>query len=247
MRARTLSVFALAALTLTAAEAQPPDLSGVWQRSGGRGGRDAVSQWSSGDLPFTAAGREHLNSNKPGKGPRAVPPAFGNDPMGGANPPGLYRTLVYNRPFEIIQVPGKVVQLFEWDRIHRIIWTDGRPVPEDVPAGPYWYGYSVGHWDGDTLVVTTIGLDSRAFMDEWGTPFSDGARFEERWKRTAPDKMEVTITVTDPETYSKPWTSIPITYTLHPETDIEEMIFAPIDEVEFNERIRDPAGGKTNE
>ncbi len=241
-----LPLIALAAFSLGAAQAQTPDLTGVWVKSGGpgRGSRDAVSQWSSGDLPFTTAGREHLNDNKPGKGPRAVPPAFGNDPIGGANPPGLYRTLIYNRPFEILQTKDKVVQLFEWDRVHRIIWTDGRAVPEDVPAGPYWYGYSVGHWEGDTLVVTTLGLDSRAFMDEWGTPFSDDARFEERWKRTAPDKIEMTLTVTDPETYSKPWTSVPVTYSLRPGTEVEEMIFAPIDEVEFNERVRDPAGGK---
>lgn len=238
----------LLAVTALAAWAQTPDFSGVWVRSGGgnavRGDGKAVSQWSAGDLPFTKEGREQLNANKPGKGPRAVMPAFGNDPMGGANPPGLYRTLVYNRPFEFVQTNGKVVQLLEWARVHRIIHTDGRPVPEDVPAGPYWYGYSVGKWEGDTLVVTTMGVDSRAFMDEWGTPFSDEARFVERWRRTAPNRMELIMTVHDPVTYSEPWTSIPITYTLQANADIEEMIFAPMDEVVFNERVRDPAGGK---
>jgi hypothetical protein len=226
--------------------AQTPDFSGVWQRSGGQGGGNgkAVSQWSSGDLPFTAAGREQLAFNKPGKGPRAVMPAFGNDPMGGANPPGLYRTLVYNRPFEFVHANGKIVQLLEWARVHRVIHMDGRPVPEDVPAGPYWYGYSVGQWEGDTLTVTTLGVDSRAFMDEWGTPFSDQARFVERWRRAAPNRLELIMTVIDPVTYAEPWTSIPITYTLQPNTDVEEMIFAPMDEVVFNERVRDPAGGK---
>jgi hypothetical protein len=236
----------LAILVLGAvAYAQEPNLSGTWQRAGGgRGGGNAVSQWSTGGLPFTAAGLERLNANKPGKGPRAVMPAFGNDPLGQANPPGLYRTLVYNRPFEMIQIPGKIVQLLEWGRIHRIIWTDGRPVPEDVPAGPYWYGYSVGHWEGDTLVVTTLGVDSRAFLDEWGTPFSDEARFVERWTRTADNRLQLVLTVHDPVTYSEPWTSAPITYGLQRDGEIEEMIFAPIDEVVFNERVRDPAGGK---
>ena len=118
-------------------------------------------------------------------------------------------------------------------------------VPEDVPAGPYWYGYSVGKWDGDTLIVQTLGLDERAWMDEWGTIFSGEARIEERWKRTAADKMELTITVHDPITFTKAWTSDAKVYTLQPKEEVLEMIFAPMDEQEFNQRIRNPAAGIT--
>lgn len=180
-------------------------------------------------VAYTPDGLARYNANKPGKGPRQIPPANGNDPLGESNPPGLYRTLVYNRPFEFIQTKEKVTQLFEWAKIWRNIWTDGRPVPEDVPAGPYWYGYSVGKWDGDTLVVTTLGLDDRAWMDEWGTPFSSEARFTERWKKTGPDRIELTITVSDPTTFTKPWTSAPIAFSRQKE-EVLEMIFAPIDE-----------------
>jgi hypothetical protein len=241
-------IFALAVWVLApAAFAQnpSPDLSGVWTRGGGGGARNPMTQWSPNELPFTPAGLARFNENKPGKGPRQVPPALGNDPLGDSNPPGLYRTLIYNRPFEIVQLPGKVVQMFEWAKIWRVIWTDGRPVPEDVPAGPYWYGYSVGKWEGDTLVVQTVGLDDRAWMDEWGTPFSGEARIEERWRRTAPNRIELVLTVRDAATFSRPWTSSPITYNLQTDEEVLEMIFAPIDEKQFNERVRDPAAGVT--
>ena len=230
---------------------KPADLTGTWLRRGGGGGaaggganqpKYTQSQWYVGDLPFTAAGKQVFDGNKSGKGPRMVPPAFGNDPLGGANPPGLYRALIYNRPIQFIQTTGQVVQLFEWGKAWRTIYTDGRPVPDDVPQGPFWYGYSVGHWEGDTLVVTTTALDERAWLDEWGTPFSGDAKIEERWKRAAADKVEFTITVNDPKYYSKAWTSDPKVLSADKE-DLLEVIFAPMDEQVFNQRIRDPAGG----
>jgi hypothetical protein len=241
------AILATLAFALTAL-AQTPDLSGVWTRAGGAGGTGAnaakgTTQWG-GEVPsYTPDGLARYNANKPGKGPRQIPPANGNDPLGESNPPGLYRTLVYNRPFEIIQSKDKVTQLFEWAKIWRNVWTDGRPVPDDVPAGPYWYGYSVGKWEGDTLVITTLGLDDRAWMDEWGTPFSSDARFTERWKKTGPDRLELTITVNDPATFTKPWTSAPLNFARQKD-EVLEMIFAPIDEKVFNDRIRNPAAGK---
>ncbi|MBZ5674489.1 MAG: hypothetical protein LAP61_09610 [Acidobacteriia bacterium] len=239
------SVFITAMLLASGAFAQTAaGLDGVWVRGGGAGRGGPTTQWSPDALAFTPAGQKQLEANKSGKGPRAVVPAFGNDPMGGANPPGLYRTLIYNRPFEMVQLPGRVVQLFEWAKIWRVIWTDGRPVPDDIPEGPYWYGYSVGKWEGDTLVVQTMALDERAWFDEWGTPFSSDARVEERWRRVSKDKMELVIKVTDPTFYVKPWVSDPKIYTLQPKGELIEMIFAPMDEIQFNNRIRDPAAGK---
>ena len=246
MRIHAMSAVLATLVVLPAVRAQKPapDLSGVYTRSGGGGGaRNPATEWGAETLPFTPEGLARFNANKPGKGPRQVPPALGNDTLGDSNPPGLYRTLIYNRPFEIVQTPTKVIQLLEWAKAWRVIWTDGRPAPEDPPAGPYWYGYSVGKWEGDTLVVETLGLDDRAWLDEWGTPFSGDAHIEERWKRTGPDRIELTITVRDPALYSKPWTSSPIVYSSQRKTEVLEMIFAPIDEKEFNKRVRDPAAG----
>lgn len=228
----------------------PASLDGVWVRGRG-GGSGPMSQWSSGELPFTPEGLARFNANQPGKGPRQDFPALGNDPLGDSNPPGLYRTLVYNRPFEMIQLDDKVVQLFEWDKSWRTIWTDGRAVPDEVPTGPFWYGYSVGNWEGDTLVVTTTALDGRAWFDEWGTPFSDKTRVEERWRRAGENTLELTLTVEDPDLFTRPWVSSTSTYRLQTPSPLDgevlEMIFAPIDEDLFNSRIRDPAAGLENQ
>ncbi len=186
-----------------------------------------------------------FDANVPSKGPRQEMPATGNDPIGQANPFGLYRTLVFARPMEMVQLPDRVIQLFELGKHWRTIWTDGRDVPDSLVAGPFWYGYSVGFWEGDTLVVKTVGLDGRAWLDDWGTPYTDFTEVEERWRRAASETLELTITVTDPELYAEPWTSNKQTYSLKAKDllngELTEQIFAPIDEMEFNATIRDPA------
>lgn len=226
------------------AAAQTTELTGVWLRASGSNSYP-MSQWSPEALPFTANGQAVFDANKPGKGPRQQMPAFGNDPLGQANPPGLYRTLVYGRPMEMVQLPDRVIQLFEWGKHWRTIWTDGRPVPDALVAGPFWYGYSIGEWQGDTLVVKTVGLDGRAWLDEWGTPYTDFSEIEERWRRADADTLELTITVTDPDLYARPWTSDTKTFAVQtPDSlngELMEQIFAPIDEIEFNQDIRDRA------
>ncbi|MDR2213222.1 MAG: hypothetical protein LBE21_06325 [Pseudomonadales bacterium] len=229
--------------------AQERSLTGVWLRAGG-GGEYPQSQWSPDALPFTPAGQAAFDNNKPGKGPRQDLPAFGNDPLSQANPPGLYRTLVYGRPMELVQLPDRVIQLFEWGKHWRTIWTDGREVPDSLVAGPYWYGYSVGVWEGNTLVVKTVGLDGRAWLDEWGTPFTDFTEVEERWTRVDDNTTTLQVTFTDPELYTQPWTSDLKTFRAQGPTSLNgelmEQIFAPIDEIEFNQRIRDPAASGPN-
>ena len=225
------------------------ELTGVYLRNSGSNDYPQ-SQWNPAELPFTAAGKAVFDANKPGKGPRQSMPAFGNDPLGQSNPPGHYRTLVYGRPIEMVQLPDRVIQLFEWGKHWRTIWTDGREVPDALVAGPFWYGYSVGAWEGDTLVVKTVGLDGRAWLDEWGTPYTDLTEIEERWSRTDDKTVSLTITVTDPELYSQPWTSDVKTFAQQPTDSLNgelmEQIFAPIDEVQFNLDIRDRAASGPN-
>jgi len=238
-------IAALATAGLSGPATAQSDLSGVWMPSSSARGFP-MSQWVPGELPFTAEGRAQFDANVPGKGPRETLPALGNDPIGTANPPGLYRTLVYPRPWEFVQLPDKLVQVFEWGKHWRTIWTDGRDVAGEMVSGPYWYGYSVGEWQGDTLVVTTNNLDGRQWLDEWGTPISEyDAVIEERWRRIDAQHIELTITVTDPEVYSRRWTSAAKTYELQgKDSDAGEpleQIFAPIDETLFNETIRDPS------
>jgi hypothetical protein len=251
----------------TPAEPSPPhdphDLNGLWlaQGGGGRGGRGAseadpkgflkdggiMTQWGP-SSPLTPAGLKAVNGNLSGKGPRAVPPVYANDLLGDANPPGLIRALVYSRPFQLIQTPDKVVQLFEWTRVWREIWTD-REMPKNTdPYWGRWYGYSVGKWDGDTFVVDTVGVDARGWLDEWGDPFSDQLRLTERWRRLDRDHLELVLNINDPGTYTKAWTTNPRRFTLQSKGsangEMLEVIFAPVDERNFNEKIRDPAGKK---
>ena len=257
-------LFAVLALSPVALAQQKPapaidakDLNGIWGRGPAapagatQAKADARGMLSDGGLmtewgpssPLTPKGLAQVNANKPGKGPRAAPPAFGNDLLGEANPPGLLRAMVYGRPFQLIVLPDKVMQLFEWTRVWREIHTDARTAPEDI--GPFWYGYSVGRWQGDTLVVETNNLDARAWMDQWGSPFSEAVKVTERWRRTSRDNLEFSMTIDDAAIYTKPWTTNTRNFRLQtkdmPDGEMLEVIFAPVDEKEFNERVRNPA------
>jgi hypothetical protein len=237
-------VFALAPqLSAQQAAKASADFNGVWLTPGRTQLPNPESEWTSEKLPFTPKGREMFEANKPSRGPRRLTThlELENDPMREANPPGLYRTLVYSRPVEFIQTPEKVIQMFAWGKVWRSIYTDGRPVPDDVAAGPYWYGYSVGKWEGNTLVITTLALDERAWFDDWGVPISGEARVDERWQPLGPDKLQLTITVRDPVTYSKPWTSSPVIFSRQHNVEPKEIILSPMDEAVFNEHLRIPA------
>jgi hypothetical protein len=120
-----------------------------------------------------------------------------------------------------------VLALHMWERRWRVIWTDGRALPED--PDPRWYGYSVGRWEDDyTFVVTSNGTDERTWLDNAGNPHSDQLRVEERWHRVSETRLELTVTINDPKTYTRPWvaldklpfTPLPIT------TDLMEMMNA---------------------
>ncbi len=97
--------------------------------------------------------------------------------------------------------------------------------------------------------METVGLDSRLWMDEWGTPFSDDLRVQERWRRLDRDNMELTLTIIDPQTYTKSWVTDTKRLRLQPKNspngELLEVIFAPMDEKVFNEKIRNPSNGVT--
>jgi hypothetical protein len=150
--------------------AQP--LNGVWSTGG-------LRSLTAEPPPMTSTGKAEFDANKPSYGPRAIPPALGNDPAGRCDPLGLVRSLFAFRPMEFVQTPNRILQIFEWNRVLREIWIDGRKLPED--PDPRWYGYSVGRWEGDTLVVDSIGFDDRTWLDQFGHPFSKSMRLEERW------------------------------------------------------------------
>jgi hypothetical protein len=211
----------------------PHDLASVWRFHG--------SQTLSIPMPpMTPWGQQMFDAAKPGLGPRGAP--LGNDPMMVCDPMGLPRILFYYAvPEEIIQLPDRVVQIFDWYHTFRIIWTDGRDLPKD--PDPRWNGYSVGKWVGDVFVVESNGFNDRTWVDFFGAPHSDEMHLEERYHRVDHDTIELTITIDDPKTYTKPWVSDTKLLKLTDPKEFTEDFCVPSDEQRYKELMREPAIG----
>ena len=137
-------------------------------------------------------------------------------------PQGLPRTDINSyAPFKMFQTPGVIAVLYEVDNTHRQIYTDGRPLPVDPQ--PTWGGYSVGRWDGDTLVVDAAGFNDETWLDSGGHPHSDALRIQERFHRRDFGHMDLSVTIDDPKMYTTPFT-IKVTELLQPDTDILESV-----------------------
>jgi hypothetical protein len=218
----------------------PHDLSGVWIL------KSPFAGLNNQPPPMTAWGQAKYDANKPSYGPHAVPPAQGNDPIGNCDPTGFPRNMFSpSRPVQFIQLPNELVQLFQYHSVRRTIWADGRALPKDPDTLSYgWYGYSVGKWDGDTFIVNTAGFKEQTWVDHFGHPHSAEMRVEERYRRTDHDTFELTLTIDDPKTYTKPWVSDKKTFKLNPEQELYEEYCVPSEEGNYNDFMRNPAGGK---
>lgn len=185
------------------------DLSGVWEAP--------VRVTTGKEIPpMTAWGKERFDANKPFnaiEGGRIVPLAESNDPMIICDPLGFPRNIFYEiRHMKFLQTPSEVVQLFQYQGIWREIWTDGRKLPTNVGArggiDPRWYGYSIGHWDGNTFVVGTTGLREETWLDVYGDPHSMQMHVEERYTRLDRGHLSLTVTIDDPKAYTKPFVAL---------------------------------------
>ena len=153
---------------------------------------------------MTPWGEAKYKVAKPNVGPHQVPLSQTNDPVSSCFPPGVPRIyLQRGLPFEIMQIPGRVVMLFEYDHFVRQIFTDGRQHPQDI--NPSWMGDSIGRWDGDTLVVDTVGFNDKTWLDQVGHPHSDALHLVERIQRVNHDALTIDIAIDDPKAYTKPW------------------------------------------
>jgi hypothetical protein len=126
-----------------------------------------------------------------------------DDPVAQCLPSGVVRILTFPPPRKIVQTPEEIVILSERDVTFRQIHTDGRPLPVD--PSPSFNGFSVGKWEGDTLVVQTIGLRD-TWIDRNGSPITEAAKLTERFRRVNYGRLEIELTVDDPKAYTKPWT-----------------------------------------
>lgn len=120
-------------------------------------------------------------------------------------PIGLMQLHTHPEPRKIIQTPAVLLILYEANAGLRQIFLDGRPLPHRDPD-PWWYGYSIGHWEQDTLVVETTGFRDDVWLDVEGSPLTSSGQMIERFRRVNYGNMEIEVTVNDPKAYTKPWT-----------------------------------------
>ena len=135
-----------------------------------------------------------------------------DNPDANCMPMGLTQFHMQPQPRKIVQTPKLIVILYESNYGLRYIYTDGRTLPPQGEPQPWWYGYSIGRWEGDTLVVETNNLRGAeespydGWLDVRGTPFSGQAKFTERFRRPMFGKLEIDVTVEDAKAFTKPWT-----------------------------------------
>jgi len=124
-------------------------------------------------------------------------------------------------PIKILQTPGLVAVLYEYQTIFRQLFTDGRALPKD--PNPTWMGYSVAHWEGDTLVATTAGYNDKTALDLAGHPHTEALRLTERHHHRDIGHMDLQVTFDDPKAYTRPWT-LSLEYELIPDGELIEYV-----------------------
>jgi len=198
-----------------------PDLSGVWQLEARPCGPEGC-----GDYP---AGVEFLNfgAKLPGGLPyqdwaaalvkERTAQLGRDDPVGFCKPGGALRILTFPPYRKFLQLPDLFVILSERDVTYRQIFMDGRSLPVDPT--PTFNGYSIGAWNGDTLVVTSNGFRDGTWIDRNGSPMSDAAKLTERFRRVNYGRLDIDVTLDDPKVYTRPWT-VTLTQRLVLDTDL---------------------------
>jgi hypothetical protein len=189
-----------------------PSMAGVW---GQTRRADVTNPGIPGfvkELPYTAWGKKQWDNY-------ATFIQTNGDYVGNCLPFGMSRSIFGPHPLQIIQDNDQLVMLFEQNSFFHIVPTDGRPFNKDLPAS--WFGESVGHWEGDTLVIETVNINGYTRVDTIGHPLSAQARITQTLKRVNVGTIEHTFTVNDPKTYTRSWT-VTNTWPLEPETTLIE-------------------------
>ncbi len=229
-----------------------PDFSGLWAAGGGGGGggrgRGAAKGKGTAPAPDNAKAPAapapaasdspplatffEIGQNIPGGAPmtpwaekvyrdRKSQNAKDN-PDAHCLPLGYMQLHLHPQPRKIIQTPKLIVILYEAQAGVRQIFLDGRPLPNNDPE-PWWYGYSIGHWDGDTLVVESTGFRDDVWLDVNGTPLTSTGKITERFRRPNFGTLQIDITIEDPKAFTEPFT-VRVNQRLMPDTDLIEFI-----------------------
>lgn len=155
--------------------------------------------------PMTEWGRRRYETAKPTFGTNSVAVSETNDSVYQCLPPGTPRIYFHPRPLEIIQMPGRVMIVYEYQQLIRQIYTDGRSHRTDL--APSWMGDSIGHWEDKTLVVETVNFNDKTWIDRRGLPHSDRLRVLEKIRIANDNRLEVEITVQDPIAFQESWSA----------------------------------------
>ena len=217
-----------------------PDLSGVWMHEIStvaemkRVFGDRFEETVKVDVPGMELGTQHryafniLQDFKPGESPMRPASAEAMKKVAFArNPeelctenPGIPLADLLSEPIKIVQSPRLSIILYEAGNAHRQIYTDGRALPSEFSL-PAYYGYSVGHWEDDTLVIESAGFNAKTPLDAVGHPHSEGLRLVERYRRRDFGHMDVETTINDPQMYTRPFT-IKVPHNLLADSDVFE-------------------------
>jgi hypothetical protein len=195
-----------------------PDLSGIWEnfRKPGDAPVRSVNAQFFNDLPPTLISEfRDIGAGVAGGLPfqpwaaalrqQRMADQSKDNPDAHCLPLGLMQLHTHVDPRRIVQTPSLVVILYEANYGLRQILMDGRPAPANDPQ-PWWYGYSRGRWDGDTLIVDTTNFRDGGWLDINGSPLTDAAKMTERFRRPNYGTLTIEVTVDDPKAYTKPWT-----------------------------------------
>ena len=191
-----------------------PDFSGLWKAPNGKYLANLAADLKADEIPFQAWAaalfkqrQENLAKDRP---------------TGWCIPHGVPDQMaVPGYPFKIMQTSSLVVILYEEMTHFRQIFMDGRALPKD--PNPAWLGYSVGRWEGETLIVDSTGFNDKSWLDDPGHPHTAALHVIERFRRRDLGHLEVQITIDDPEAYTKSWT-VTESFNLMPDTEILENI-----------------------
>jgi hypothetical protein len=230
-----------------------PDFTGLWEPARGAGGRGRGGESMNGTLPLPfaiptspddppvgqffniGAGLKEglpmtpwaaqLRAQRKGDNNKDNPDAL-------CLPLGLTQLHMHPQPRKIVQTDREIIVLYEANGNTRQILTDGRKLPPTDNATPWFYGYSVGRWDGDTLVVETTGFRDDVWLDVEGSPLTNSGKMTERWRRPKFGLMQIDITIEDPKAYTKPFT-VRVNHQLMPDTEIMEFVCQERDAVHY--------------
>lgn len=194
------------------APAPAADISGLWLPPGGYVGNIAKDIKAE-DIPYQPWAAELFKQR------RATDSR--DDPTAQCIVGGVPRSDLVPYPFKIFQLPNEVVILYEAVQSYRQIFTDGRGFPDDPT--PTWFGYSIGHWEGNDFVVQTTGFNDKGWLDNAGRPASEALKVTERFHRKDFGHMDIQITIDDAKAYTKPWT-VTLPLNLVPDSELLEYI-----------------------